>query len=159
NPAGKVVWELTSFQDPFRLLPPGEPLKLAEPLDMQRWVDLENALGGTVLVVHTLVADAGNTRVIEIVDKIQYRQGNYDPASFVTIPGKADADMQPVRWNHVLVWTSQTNGQGLRFRYRTAQRLYRSDKDGKLITNPGVNAGTYPRPVMGRPPWLPMEPY
>src|SRR5262249_52091682 len=113
----------------------------------------------TVLVVHTLVADAGNTRVIEIVDKIQYRQGNYDPASFVTIPGQADADMQPVRWNHVLVWTSQTNGQGLRFRYRTAQRLYRSDKDGKLITNPGVNAGTYPRPVMGRPPWLPMEPY
>src|SRR5207237_9542373 len=83
NPAGKVVWELKSFQDPFRLLPPGEPLTLAEPMDAQRWVDLESTAGGpALLVIHTLVADAGNTRVLEIVDKIRYRQGNFTPDSY-----------------------------------------------------------------------------
>src|SRR5204863_6632235 len=41
----------------------------------------------------------------------------------------------------------------------TAQRLYRSKQDGTLVPNTGANAGTYPRPVMGGPPWLPVEPY
>src|SRR5207249_6968972 len=159
NPSGKVIWELASFQDPFRLLPPGEPLKLSDPMDVQRWVDTENTTQlGVVLVIHTLVADSGNTRVIEIVDKIRYQQGNYSPDSFVTLPQR-DAQGQPVRWHHVLVWTSQTNAQGLKFRYRTAQRLYRMDPNGRLVPNRGSSANQYPRPVMGAAPWLPMEPY
>jgi hypothetical protein len=163
NPAGKVIWELNGFQDPFRLLPPGEPTKLSEPMDAQRWVDTaadpQQPGGAPLLVIHTLIADAGNTRVIEIVDKIRYRQGNYSPDSFVTLPGQLDAQVQPVRWQHVLVWTSQTNAQGRRFRYRTAQRIYRSDAEGRLVSNAGVNASQYPRREMTQQPWLPVEPY
>lgn len=164
NPGGKVIWELSSFQDPFRLLAPGETLKLSEPMDVQRWVDTESdsvAGGGPpLLVIHTLIADSGNTRVIEIVDKIRYRQGNYAPQLFAdNLPGQVDAQGNPIRWYHVLVWSSQTNAQGLRLRYRTAQRLYRSNLDGTLVSNPGVSASQYPRPVIGGPPFLPAEPY
>jgi hypothetical protein len=160
NAFGKVIWELTTFQDPFKLLPPGEPLKLSEPMDVQRWVDTENSSRGTLLVVHTLVADSGNTRVIEIVDKILYQQGNYDPNSFAFgLTGQVDWQNQPVRWHHVLVWTSQTNAQGLQFRYRTAQRLYATDTAGHPKTNANVQAGQYPRPAMSSPPFLPAEPY
>jgi outer membrane protein assembly factor BamB len=94
NPAGKVVWELSSFQDPFRLLPSGESLKLSEPHDVQRWVDTapdpQNASGPPLLVFHTLIADTGNGRVLEIVDKIRYRLGQFTPESFVTLPGQVD---------------------------------------------------------------------
>jgi hypothetical protein len=159
NPGGKVIWELTSFQDPFRLLPPGEPLKLADPVDVQRWVDTEQAGGETVLVIHTLVADAGNTRVIEIVDKVRFQNGDFGPNTYATIQGQVDAQNEPIRWHHVLVWTSQTNAQGLRLRYRTAQRVYAAKPNGDLIPNPGVSPNQYPRRVMDRPPYLPMEPY
>src|SRR5207248_1813855 len=120
----KVIWEATTFQDPFRLLPPGEPLTLSEPTDVQRWVDVEQQGNTNILVIHTLIADSGNTRVIELVDKVNYRAGNYGPDAFATIAGQVGADDQAVRWQHVLVWTSQTNAQGLRLRYRTAQRVY-----------------------------------
>jgi hypothetical protein len=168
NPGGKVIWELSSFQDPFRLLPPGEPLRLSDPVDVQRWVDTQpHPTGGPpLLVIHTLVADAGNTRVIEIVDKIEYQQGNYGPNSFVTlqnerVPAEIDPQQPPIRWHHVLVWTSQTNAQGLRFRYRTAQRLYRSDENGRLVPNSRFSgsANQFPRQAMTVPPYLPMEPY
>jgi hypothetical protein len=134
-------------------------------MDVQRWVDTEQHAGGSngspLLVIHTLVADSGNTRVIEIVDKILYQQGIFNPNSFVQIAGQIDTqpNPQPVRWHHVLVWTSQTNAQGLHFRYRTAQRVYRTDAVGNLAPNAGVPANTYPRPVMGVAPFLPMEPY
>src|SRR5207249_2671648 len=152
NPSGKVIWELASFQDPFRLLPPGEPLKLSDPMDVQRWVDTENTTQlGVVLVIHTLVADSGNTRVIEIVDKIRYQQGNYSPDSFVTLPQR-DAQGQPVRWHHVLVWTSQTNAQGLKFRYRT-------DTKGEPFWTADPTSATgykYVQGTVGRPPDYPI---
>jgi hypothetical protein len=159
NPAGKVIWEASSFQDPFRLLPPGEPLTLSEPTDAQRWVDVEAAGGASLLVIHTLIADSGNTRVIELVDKVRFQQGSYGSDSFAQIAGQIGADTQPVRWHHVLVWTSQTNAQGLRLRYRTAQRVYATDENGQPVLSGGVPANTYPRPVMNYPPFLPMEPY
>src|SRR5690606_1844976 len=62
---------------------------------------------------------------------------------------------QPVRWYHVLVWSSQTNAQGLKLRYRTAQRVYWPDADGSLIPVPGTSAT--PRAASSSPPYLPDE--
>lgn len=153
NPGGKVVGEWAAFQDPFNMLPPGETTKLSAPMDVQRWVETETVGGATIYVLHTLIADTGNTRVIELVDKIQYQQGNFTSGSFVTIPGQVGSDGQPVRWYHVLVWSSQTNAQGLKLRYRTAQRIFWPDANGNLMPIP--SSGMAP----SAPPYLPDERY
>ncbi|MBI3910167.1 MAG: hypothetical protein HY320_04455 [Armatimonadetes bacterium] len=163
NGRGRVIWELTSFQDPWKLLPAGEPLRLSRPMDAHRWVDAEvDPLGGPpLLVFHTLVADAGNARVLEIVDKIRFRRGRFDFASFVSdLPGQVDYAGQPVRWYHVLVWSSQTNALGLRLNYRTAQRIYwtrTADAAGNQAEIP--DPGYVPRVPQTEPPYLPLDPF
>ncbi len=155
NPSGKVIWELNQFQDPFGLLPAGETTKLSGPMDVQRWVELEQVGSELIHVVHTLIADTGNTRVIEVVDKVRYQRGVFNPGSYVTVPGQAGLDGQDVRWYHVLVWSSQTNAQGLRLRYRTAQRLFWPDASGALIPNPNASGRTASTTY----PYLPQEQY
>lgn len=167
NAAGKLIWELDAFQDPFGYLPAGESLKLAGPMDVSRWIEPETAsvydsntggfVNATVYVVHTLIADTGNTRVLEIVDKIYYRRGQFTPDSYAVIQNQVGADGQPLRWYHVLVWSSQTNAQGLRLRYRTAQRIFWSDANGSPIPVPAA-AGVPARPLATPfPPYLPRE--
>jgi hypothetical protein len=152
NPIGKVVWELKTFQDPFKLLPSGESVKLSNPMDVQRWIEREDVGDPArfVYVIHTLVADTGNTRILEIVDKVEYQGGSFTGRSFPTLPGQVGTDGQPVYWYHVLAWCSQTNSQGLRLRYRTAQRIFWTDATGAPIPISTANPG---------PPYLPTEPY
>lgn len=163
NPSGKVIWECTTFQDPFRLLPPGEPLSLSEPHDVQRWVDTApdplNPNGPPLLVFHTLIADTGNRRVLQIVDKVRFRQGRFTPDSFVTLPGQVDYNGEPIRWYHVLVWCSQTNAQGLSLAYRTAQRVPLTDENGVPLRNPGRPPGTIAPAESTTWPYLAPEPY
>jgi len=154
NPAGKVVGEWNAFQDPFSYLAPGETTKLSGPMDVQRWVEMER-LGSTnedIYVIHTLIADTGNFRVVEIVDKIRYQAGNFNSGSYVTVTGQVGADGQPVRWYHVLVWSSQTNAQGLKLRYRNAQRIFWPDASGNLIPTSTASAS---RVASASPPYLP----
>jgi hypothetical protein len=163
NPSGKVVWEATQVQDPFRLLPPGESLKLSEPHDVQRWVDTapdpQNPNGPPLLVFHTLIADTGNRRVIEVVDKVRYRRGQFTSDSYVTLPGQVDYQGNPVRWYHVVVWASQTNAQGLSLAYRTAQRVPMTDASGLPLRNPGRPAGTVAPAEDRVAPYLAPDPY
>jgi hypothetical protein len=169
NAAGKAVWELTDFQDPFNMIPAGEPLKLAAPMDVQRWVERERAqvtdptsgqqVTDDLYVVHTLVADTGNFRILEIVDKVYYQRGVFNAGSYPIVSGangvQKGLDGQPIRWYRVLVWASQTNAQGLKLRYRTAQRLYWTDNSGGLIT---TGAPVNNPPVAENiPPYLPPE--
>ena len=156
NPAGKVIGEWNAFQDPFNYLPPGEVTKLSGPMDVQRWVEQErvSATNEDIYVIHTLVADTGNSRVVEIVDKIRYQAGNFNSGSYVTINGQTGSDGQPVRWYHVLVWSSQTNAQGLKLRYRNAQRVFWPDANGNLIPTSTASAS---RAASASPPYLPDE--
>jgi hypothetical protein len=161
NPAGKVVWECMDFQDPFKYLPAGESLKLSGPMDVQRWIELERVGSGqnapTVYVIHTLITDTGNHRIVEIVDKVLYQRGSFDAGSFVTIQGQNGADGQPIRWYHVLVWSSQTNAQGLRLRYRNAQRIFWPDGGGNLLPTGVQGSPNAPIPASTTPPYLPLE--
>lgn len=154
NPSGKVVGEWSAFQDPFSFLPPGEPTKLSGPMDVQRWVEMERitSSGEDVYVIHTLIADTGNFRVVELVDKIRYQAGSFNSGSYVSINGQVAADGQPLRWYHVLVWSSQTNAQGLKLRYRNAQRVFWPDASGNLI--PVSSSGRVASTV---PPYLPED--
>lgn len=138
NSAGRVIWELDEFRDPFSLLPSGEPLKLSGPLDVQRWIEQEQTPnGGFITVVHTLVCDTGNFRVIEVVDKIGAAPAG---RSFSYLGG----------WRRSLVWTTQTNAQGLRLPYRTAQRIFWPDRNGGVIPT-NVPNGQQAQPPFGLP--------
>lgn len=168
NPAGKAVWECTEVYDPMAYLPPGETLKLNQPQDVQRWVETEivnieipdpNNFGqvrsisnAPVYVIHTLIADTGNTRVLEVVDKVYYQQGAFNPGSFPVTPTQVGADGSKIRWYHVVVWSSQTNAQGIKLRYRTAQRIYWPSPTGQPIPVPGL-------PATPAPPYLPGDRY
>ncbi len=171
NPTGKTVWELRDFQDPFKYLPAGEPLTLSGPMDVQRWIELERVPGSSpvsfVYVIHTLITDTGNSRILEIVDKVNYQGGFFSAASYPiglpTFSGgvQVGADGSPVRWYHVLVWCSQTNAQGLRLNYRGAQRLFWPDANGNRIIippTPGIDA-PIPDLALAAPPYLPRERY
>jgi hypothetical protein len=140
NIAGKVVWEAEGFQDPGGLLPAGEPLKLNGPMDVQRWVERENhPTLGVLWVVHTLIADTGNNRVLQLVDKVSPQsKGSFNTYSYALTPNQVGVDGSPIRWYHVLVWASQTNAQGLRLRYRSAQRIFWTNETGtpfQLVVN------------------------
>ncbi|MBM3458257.1 MAG: hypothetical protein FJX77_06970, partial [Armatimonadetes bacterium] len=134
NPGGVVVWELNRFQDPLGLIPSGEPLQLNGPTDVQRWVEEElHPTLGRLFVIHTLVADPGNSRILEVVDKVRYLQGYYRADTYVRTPDQLGANGVPIHWYHVVVWSSQTNAQGLRVPYRTAQRIFWTDANGDRI--------------------------
>jgi hypothetical protein len=123
-------------------------------MDVQRWVEMERISSSNqdVYVIHTLVADTGNFRVVEIVDKVRYQAGNFNSGSYVTDSNQKGADGQPVRWYHVLVWSSQTNAQGLKLRYRNAQRIFWPDTSGNLIP---TSTATASRAASASPPYLP----
>ncbi len=160
NLAGKVVWEATDFQDPFKFLPAGEPLTIAGPMDVQRWTETEanTQNGPPVIVVHTLIADTGHTRVVELVDKLLPQNGQFTPYSFYVSPGQVGVDGTPVRWYHVLVWTSETNAQGIKLRYRSAQRVFWTNGSGAP-----VRTTDYSNPpnmtASNKPPYLRGEQY
>lgn len=155
NASGNVIWELKDFQDPLGILPAGESLKLFGPMDVQRWIETETVNGVTLYDVHTLIADTGNTRVLEIVDKVNYQRGKFTADSYPFIPGQVAADgTTPIRWYHVLVWSSQTNAQGLKLKYKSAQRIFWTDANGQAVATAAPSGG-----ASAVPPYLPNERY
>ena len=101
-----IVWEITTFTDPDKRLIPGEPLTLSEPTDCTFW-STANA-NGSVYTMHCVIADSGNSRIIELVNQFQVNQP--DPVS----PWK-------------VVYVSKTVTLGKRYRFRTAERIWNYD--------------------------------
>lgn len=73
-----VRWMYDKFCDPANLLRPGQPQQLRSPTDAVFWQELEYVPGATssdkdpyMLVVHCLVADSGNHRIIDLVYRIR----------------------------------------------------------------------------------------
>ncbi len=79
--AGRVVWPLDQFGYEYYTSPDNHDLKLSRPADAHRyWGYVTENVGGTPRtfpVMHTVVADTGNARVVEISTTF------YDPISFV----------------------------------------------------------------------------
>lgn len=140
--AGKVVWELSRFNDTFDtaaspdpltknnygktgpFLSASEPNTLNQPTSVQIRQAVETI--GTVQynVVHYLVSDTGNFRILDIVDIY-------------------DANGKPVGTPHNLVWISHTHDQQQR-QYRYQSAAYFSAANGTtayivaLVTNQRV---------------------
>jgi hypothetical protein len=113
--AGHVIWEVTSFSDPYNILTPAPTtsapqsnalLSLNQPASATMW-QTSTPVGTTpqVVINHYLIADAGNYRVLEIDDK--YTDG---------------VVANPTTDYHYLAWVSHTYDQSSRqYRYVSAQ--------------------------------------
>ncbi|MCX6344878.1 MAG: PQQ-binding-like beta-propeller repeat protein [Armatimonadetes bacterium] len=55
------------FTDPKQLLRPGQPLDLNNPTDALVWSESEEGANSQVAVIHCIVADSGNSRVLDLV--------------------------------------------------------------------------------------------
>jgi hypothetical protein len=109
---GRVIWELTRFSDPNKLLGAGQPTTLNGPTSCVTWV----THAGTITTYHYLVADPGNYRVFEVVDQ-------YDESA-----GAAGQPAKQLQYYHILVWVSHTfDQQGRKYRYVAAQRYAAPD--------------------------------
>lgn len=113
---GTVSWEVSRLQDDYKhLLRSGDPLTLNEPSDCSYWTEYSASLGiggytGPGVVIHYLIADSGNFRVVEVIDA-------YDTN------GRALLSKQ-------LNYVSSTLARGnRRYQYRAVQRLTLRNSD------------------------------
>ncbi|HEY3268199.1 MAG TPA: PQQ-binding-like beta-propeller repeat protein [Armatimonadota bacterium] len=69
--SGRVVWQVTEVADPYGLLGANESHALNSPTSVQRWESYSFDEEGVVPAreQHTLVADYGNNRILEIVSR------------------------------------------------------------------------------------------
>ncbi|MCE5322470.1 PQQ-binding-like beta-propeller repeat protein [bacterium] len=91
-----IRWMYDRFSDPKRLLRPGQPTSLNGPTDAILWQETEtDGSGDTYQVIHCLVADSGNHRIVDLVYKFRYASNEYvlesndsdiDPASGFCLP-------------------------------------------------------------------------
>ncbi len=115
--AGKVLWDLEKINDIYKILASGDPVTLNNPTDVQFWTVYNYGPQGQVTgyEAHYLVADAGNFRLVEVVDfyDAQGRVRN------LPVPGGPD---QP--GERVLIWTTRTGSrEGRRLRYQSVERF------------------------------------
>lgn len=111
---GYTRWEVSRFQDGYKgLLRPGDPLSLNEPTDCSYWTEYQPSLNiqggpysysGPGYVIHYLIADSGNYRVVEIIDVIR-------------------ASGEPLMVRQLNYVSSTLATQGKRYRYRGVQRI------------------------------------
>ena len=82
---GTAIWEIKDFVQfgsvesaalglPYPMLAPGSPMELNKPTDVTCWMtmapmDISNASSQMLPVYHYLIADSGNQRVVEIVNR------------------------------------------------------------------------------------------
>lgn len=133
---GNVVWEVNRLFDDFkRLLRPGDPLTLNAPTDCSYWTEfnpniqiatvIDNVTytyAGPATIVHYLIADTGNSRVIEVVDV-------YDPAGrpVQLMSGNTPAPFVMLRQVNFVSATYSLEGKKLA--YRSAQRVVMRNQD------------------------------
>ena len=124
---GKTLWELTSFNNDMGFVPPGYPLTLNAPTDVEFHQDNYPgytisspkgafAYSGDVVVNRYLVADSGNFRLLEIIDILDAKTGN--PITLTDGAGDK-AFMQ----RQVTFVSKSLGEQNLKHRYRTIQEF------------------------------------
>lgn len=128
---GNIAWEITQVADTFKhVLRAGDPTSLNEPSDCAFWTEfypnltqwfqlmgLSYRYDLPAFVVHYLIADTGNYRVIEIVDV-------FDSAGRIVQPNDANNNPLPITLRRQVNFVSSTyGGQNQRYRYRSTVRM------------------------------------
>jgi len=126
---GSVLWELTRFYDPGSLMAPGQPFTLSQPTSVEvrheqgpNYTDPVTGKPQTMQLVHYLVADSGNDRIVEVTDTVD-AAGNvlsFDLSGTVVLPGTSGS----VTHDHLLTWVTHTGDKyGRRYHYAGASYL------------------------------------
>ena len=126
---GTVLWELHNFNNDLGVLPPGYPLTLNGPSDIQTVTEYN--VSGTITaddgtqvtynaatLYHYFIADSGNYRAIEIVDGYD-QNGN-------TVKASNGANL----FHQIAFTTRSLSEQKARYHYRTIQQF--ADASGNL---------------------------
>jgi hypothetical protein len=109
---GQVTWALTRFEDPQNLLRSGEPKTLKAPSDARMWSEFEERGGNWYYMIHSLVVDTGNFRIVDIVDRYDAKDGQ------IGRPSNPGANGRPI---HELNWVSSTTYRDKRFTFNSVQ--------------------------------------
>ena len=123
-----VIWELTRFYDPSGLMAPGQPFTLSQPTSVEvrretfPYKDPTTQVPLTGQLVHYLVADTGNDRIVEVTDTLD-AAGNllsFDLNGNVVLPTQPNS----VTHDHLLTWVTHTGDKsGRRYQYAGASYL------------------------------------
>jgi hypothetical protein len=113
---GQVMWSCTQFVDGYKnLLRSGESKTLKSPADAKMWSEYEKIDGKWFYITHCLIADSGNFRILDIVDRF-----NSNASWQILDPVIPDADGRPV---HELNWVSYTTYKDKHFTFNSVQMI------------------------------------
>ncbi|MEA3402521.1 MAG: hypothetical protein U9R79_14885 [Armatimonadota bacterium] len=123
--AGRVVWPLDEFGYEYYTSPDNHDLRLSRPADAWRYYDLETVdLGGGNVrefpVLHTVIADTGNARVVDVITRF------HNPATN-EMDGRQRHEVRTVTPTYVRV--GQAPRKFLRVRYTSAQPIFDPGND------------------------------
>ncbi len=137
NRGATTRYEVAGFQDGIKFLPPGEPITLNAPTDVQTFAETYAAntftltnrntgetftYPGACTVYHYLIADSGNYRIVDIADIYDNTTGN-----FIGMTGSKGTG---VGGEKLLIFVSRSLGeQNQRLRYRTIQQFRQDGYD------------------------------
>jgi hypothetical protein len=132
--SGRIGWQVERVNDPLKRLREADPKSLNQPTDVQynRYPSDFNSDGNVDgYEEHYLIADAGNSRLIEVVDYYDNNRrlrtmGDVKAAASTLYPGFVPnpnvPDSDPAE--DVVVWTSQTLGvESRKLRFQSVQRI------------------------------------
>ncbi|MDE2205643.1 MAG: hypothetical protein KGK12_03280, partial [Armatimonadetes bacterium] len=131
---GIVDYEIAALRNDLHVLPPGSPLSLNAPTDVQVLPDQGAAISftsplngvtysyaGAYIAQHYLIADGGNYRIVEVEDAYN---SSGEP---VVLTG---SDGSSVTMLDQVVYSTETTEQNQRLRYRTVQFFSTIDRSG-----------------------------
>ncbi|MCL5103713.1 MAG: PQQ-binding-like beta-propeller repeat protein [Armatimonadetes bacterium] len=121
---GWIRWVYDKFTDPKHLLRPGQPTEIRSPTDAIFWTEMEPlSKGDQTVVTHCLIADSGNSRVLDLV----YR---FNEDKLIVTPG-TEPDSQSLFILPELNWVSNTESKAERYVFDCLQ----------VVPNPNTSQG------------------
>lgn len=115
---GQIAWSCNVFDDSGKnLLRSGESKRLKSPGDAIMWSEFEfdGVKNAWFYVNHCLVADSGNFRLLDIVDRYRANANRQ-----ILGPENADSDGRAI---HELNWISRTTDKDKRFTYNSVKLI------------------------------------
>ena len=107
-----IRWMFDKFTDPKRLLVAGQPLELRHPNDAWLWQESEYIGSDLCTIVHCLIADSGNYRIVDLV----YRFNKNGQLMMNEAPDPSTGFVRPE-----LNWVSRTDSMDQRFTFNSIQ--------------------------------------
>ncbi|MCL5105457.1 MAG: hypothetical protein M1133_15285, partial [Armatimonadetes bacterium] len=117
---GWIMWVYDKFTDPKHLLRPGQSTEISSPTDALLWTDIEpTSANDKTFVTHCLIADSGNSRVVDLVYRFNGGKLIANPA---TMPDPASSYVLPE-----LNWVSNTESKAEKYVFDCLQVVPNSD--------------------------------